>query len=160
MAAASAGDPTPDPAGVPDMQATMLRMMDSITKFQNQMGTLHSEGLLHYSHALQSDREKMHGMHSEMNKLQRQAGEGGPLHSERREREDDLVDKKLFLPEPCTGTSIFRKWKLEFEDYIAGRHKTLSHLLEKSEQGGDRGRWRQRESDRPGAEALPHHPEA
>ena len=47
MAAASAGDPTPDPAGVPDMQATMLSMMDSITSLQTQVVAMSTQiGLL------------------------------------------------------------------------------------------------------------------
>ena len=37
------------------------------------------------------------------------------------------------MPEPFAQNTIFREWKLEFEDYIAGRDKTLSDLLEKAE---------------------------
>ena len=44
-----------------------------------------------------------------------------------------MVNKNCFLPEPSAPNTIFREWKLEFEDYIAGRDKTLSDLLEKSE---------------------------
>ena len=39
----------------------------------------------------------------------------------------------MFVPELFAQNTIFREWKLEFEDYIAGRDKTLSDLLEKSE---------------------------
>ena len=75
--------------------------------------------------------EEMHGMHAEIDQPQR--GEGGRLPEDRREQEEELVDKKLFLPEPFAPNTMFREWKLELEDYIAGRDKTLSDLLEKSE---------------------------
>ena len=88
--------------------------------------------IIQLTETLAAVREEMHGMHAEIHRLQR--GEGGWLPEDRREREEELVDKKLFLPEPFTPSSIFREWKLEFEDYIAGRDKTLSDLLEKSEE--------------------------
>ena len=87
--------------------------------------------IIQLTETLAAVRKEMHGIHAEINSLQR--GGGGQLPEERREREDELVDKKLFLPELFTSSSIFREWKLEFEDYITGGDKALSDLLEKSE---------------------------
>ena len=65
--------------------------------------------IIQLTEVLAAVREEMHGMHAEINRLQR--GEGGRLPEDRRERGEELVDKKWFLPEPFTPSSIFRERK-------------------------------------------------
>ena len=70
--------------------------------------------IIQSTETLAAVREEMHGMHAEINRLRRSGG--GRFPGERREREDELFDKRLFLPEPFASGSIFREWKLESED--------------------------------------------
>ena len=92
--------------------------------------------IIQRTETLAAVREELHGVHAEIGRLRR--GAGGRGLEDRREREEELLDKTCFSPEPFAPNTIFREWKLEFEDYIAG----LSPREVREVQGGDRGRWR------------------
>ena len=86
--------------------------------------------ILQLSDTVESLRAEMHEMNAEINRLQRR-GQG--QHGGGEERDTELVDKKFFNPEPFTQASLFREWKTDFEDFIAGRDKELGKLLEQAE---------------------------
>ena len=72
--------------------------------------------IIQLTETLAAVREELHGVHAEIGRLR-----GGRGQEDR--REEVLVDKKLFLPEPFAQNTIFREWKLEFEDYITSQDK-------------------------------------
>ena len=58
---------------------------------------------------------------------------GQQMPSDRRDDRDELMDRKFFNPSSFASGSVFREWKEEFEDFIAGRDPELAEKLERTE---------------------------
>ena len=92
--------------------------------------------IIQLSETIESLRTEMHAMNLEINRLNRRGRDDGDRdHSQadRDKKDDDLVDRKFFTPEAFGNSGVFREWKTEFEDFIAGRDKALAKKLEAAE---------------------------
>ena len=88
--------------------------------------------ILQLTDTIEAMRGEMDQMNAEINRLQRRGRDDGG-YGQREKKDEDIVDRKFFTPDAFGSGSIFREWKTEFEDFIAGRDKELAKKLERAE---------------------------
>ena len=83
-------------------------------------------------------RGELDNLNAEVNRMQRR-GRGGGRDDDDEDggREPELVDRKFFSPEVMGPSTIFREWKIEFEDFLASKDKKLADLLAAAEKSKD-----------------------